>query len=229
MEPVAILGYHDGAAGQVETWFEQTSGDRIACFVYESGEPFSVDVAAENQRRVSRRTSFPVEGTFKGRPFIVTLEWANKLKSMGIRKVLPLTPENSVRKRQIQICQEQGFELVSAIHPSVLVLAEAIIAPGVWINAGSIIGYKAEIQSGVIINTGASLDHHNVLEICCQVDPGVTTAGNVTLRTCAHVHTGATLINRIEIGEGSIIGAGSVVLESIPPHSTAVGVPARVI
>jgi sugar O-acyltransferase (sialic acid O-acetyltransferase NeuD family) len=229
METVAVLGYHDGAAGQVETWFEQTTGYKIACFIHESGEPFHIDAAAENRRRISQRTDFPVEGTFKGRPFIVSLDWPNKLKEMRIRKVVPLTPQNAIRLRQLEICRQHGFEPLSAIHPSVQVLADAIIEPGVWINAGSIIGYKAEIRQGAIVNTGVQIDHHNVLEHCCQLDPGVVTAGNVTLRTCSHIHTGATIVNRVEIGEGAIIGAGAVVLENIPPYCTAVGVPARVI
>jgi len=36
-------------------------------------------------------------------------------------------------------------------------------------------------------------------------------------------------IGNIEIGEYSRIGAGSVVLKSVPPHCTAVGVPAKLV
>lgn len=43
------------------------------------------------------------------------------------------------------------------------------------------------------------------------------------------IGAGAKLLGNIEIGECAKIGAGSVVLSDIPPHSTAVGVPARVI
>lgn len=225
---VAILGFHDGNAGQIESWFEDVTGYRIGCFVLESAIPFRVDIKNENKRRVSQLTEFPNNGKFKGRPFLVSSNWINEIKKMGINKVLPLTPDNKERLRQINDCCAQGLELVSAIHPSVIILPEAKIAPGVWINAGCIIGYKAEISSGVIINTGAHIDHHNVLERCCQIDPGVVTAGFVTLRSCCHVHTGATIINRIEIGKNSIIGAGSVVIKNIPSNCTAVGVPARV-
>jgi serine O-acetyltransferase len=226
---VAVLGFQDGAAGQVETWFEEVTGFRIACFVHEAVKPLRIDPLAENKKRVSHRVEFPTPESFKGRRLITSLSWIEELKKMGIRKVLPLTPDNRARLRQIAQCRTHGLELVSAIHPTVTILAEARIEPGVWINANSLIGYKAEIASGVLINTGAQIDHHNVLESCCQVDPGVITAGFATLRACCHVHTGAVIINRVEIGADAIIGAGAVVLENIPPRCTAVGVPARVI
>ena len=226
---VAVIGFHDGSAGQIETWFEVATGYHIACFVHEAAEPFEVDVEAENKKRVSQRTEFPTRDTFKGRPFIVSMNWIEQLKELGIQKVLPLTPNNRDRLRQIEACHEHGLELVSAIHPTVTILPGATIEPGVWINAGSIIGYKVEIEAGVIINTGVQIDHHNVLRRCCQVDPGVITAGNVALHECCHVHTGAIIVNRIEIGEDAIIGAGAVVIDNIPPKCTAVGVPAKVI
>ena len=36
-------------------------------------------------------------------------------------------------------------------------------------------------------------------------------------------------MGNIEVGEGARIGAGSVVLSPVPPHTTAVGVPAKII
>ncbi|MCJ8330946.1 MAG: serine O-acetyltransferase [Lentisphaeria bacterium] len=43
------------------------------------------------------------------------------------------------------------------------------------------------------------------------------------------IGVGAKLLGNITVGEGSKIGAGSVVLNDIPPHSTAVGIPAKVV
>ena len=226
---VAVLGFHDGSAGQISTWFEAATGLHIACFVNAAAEPLMIDVELENRKRVSQRTEFPRLDSFKGRPLITSLKWLDKLQQWGITKVLPLTPNNRERLQQVEAALQAGLALVSAIHPTVTILSGATIAPGVWINAGSIIGYKSEIESGVLINTGVQIDHHNVLRRCCQVDPGVVTAGNVTLYECAHVHTGATIINRVEIGEDAIIGAGAVVIDNIPPKKTAVGVPAKVV
>jgi sugar O-acyltransferase (sialic acid O-acetyltransferase NeuD family) len=228
-DAVAILGFQDGTAGQVASWFEAATGYRIACFVQDASPPWSVDVDAQNAKRVTKRVEYPSADAFKGRPFIVSHDWADKLNEMKVTKVLPLTPDNATRLRQLEVCRARGFELVSAIHPSVRILDGATIDPGVWINAGALIGYKSEIGAGVSINSGVQIDHHNVIERCCQLDPGVVTAGYVTLRECSQVHTAAVIVNRIEIGKGSIIGAGAVVLENIPAACTAVGIPAKVI
>ena len=40
---------------------------------------------------------------------------------------------------------------------------------------------------------------------------------------------GAKVLGNIRIGKGAKIGAGSVVLEDVPPHTTVVGVPAKVV
>ena len=226
---IAVVGFFDGSAGQVETWFEEATGLDIACFVIDSDSFTEVDVEEENSRRVCKTTEFPQNGKFKGRPLIIASNWIEIVSGMGINKVLSLDPINQKRKGQIDLVRKNDMELVSAIHPSAIILPEAKIGDGVWINAGAIIGYKAEIGPGTLINTGVQLDHHNIVEECCQVDPGVVTAGNVVLRQCCQLHTGATVINRIIIGANTIVGAGAVIIEDVPPDCTVVGVPGKVI
>lgn len=225
----AILGFHEGNAGQISEWIEQATGLSVAAFVEDGDGPPLIDAVAENRKRVSQRMEYPAGGSFKGRPLIVARDWPRRLADMGIRKVLPVTADNRARLAAIARCREAGFELVSAIHPTATILDQARLEPGVWINARAVIGYKAEVFAGAVVNTGAQVDHHAFIEGGCRIDPGVIAAGHATVRRLAIVCTGAVLVNRVTIGEGAVVGAGAVVLHDVPAGCTAVGVPARVI
>ena len=50
-----------------------------------------------------------------------------------------------------------------------------------------------------------------------------------TLENNVVVGVSAVVLGAITIGEGAKIGGGAVVVKDVPPHSTAVGVPARVV
>ena len=43
------------------------------------------------------------------------------------------------------------------------------------------------------------------------------------------ISAGAKILGNIAVGEGAKVGAGSVVLEAVPPHTTVAGVPAKVV
>ncbi len=43
------------------------------------------------------------------------------------------------------------------------------------------------------------------------------------------ISAGAKILGNITVGEGAKVGAGSVVLENVPPHTTVAGVPAKVV
>ena len=54
-------------------------------------------------------------------------------------------------------------------------------------------------------------------------------AGSVIIGDNCWLGGSVTVCANVNIGEGSVIGAGSVVTRDIPPHSLAVGVPCRVL
>lgn len=53
--------------------------------------------------------------------------------------------------------------------------------------------------------------------------------GDVSIGKNVWIGEKATILPGVTIGEGSIIGANSVVTKNIPPYSIACGIPAKVI
>ena len=105
--------------------------------------------------------------------------------------------------------------------------------------------FSVDIHPAAHIGCGIMLDHATGIVIgeTAVVEDGVSMLHEVTLggtgkqkgdrhpkvRRNVLIGAGTKILGNIEIGEGARIGAGSVVLDNIPPHTTAVGVPARVI
>jgi len=50
-----------------------------------------------------------------------------------------------------------------------------------------------------------------------------------TIEDCVVITTGATVLGPVTVGHNSRIGAGSVVIHAVPPNSTVVGIPGRVV
>jgi serine O-acetyltransferase len=97
----------------------------------------------------------------------------------------------------------------------------------------------ARIGCGVMIDhgTGVVIGETAVVEDDVSLLHGVTLGGTGTqtgdrhpkVRRGVMIGAGASILGNTEIGEYSRIGAGSVVLKPVPPRSTAVGVPARIV
>ncbi|MCR5085460.1 MAG: serine O-acetyltransferase [Succinivibrionaceae bacterium] len=97
----------------------------------------------------------------------------------------------------------------------------------------------AEIGSGIMLDHAAGI----VVGETCRIADNVSILQGVTLggtgKECGDRHpklgagvmvgAGARVLGNITVGEGAKIGAGSVVLEDVPPHTTVVGVPAHVV
>jgi len=122
-----------------------------------------------------------------------------------------------------------SFPAINAIHPSAIISPRVLKGHGNFIGPGAIINTDTQIGNHTIINTGATIDHDNIICDFAQISPGCNLAGNVRVEEGALLGIGAVVIPGITIGAQAVVGAGAVVIHDIPPYSTAVGVPARVI
>jgi serine O-acetyltransferase len=101
------------------------------------------------------------------------------------------------------------------IHPGALLGRRLFIdhATGVVIGETAIVGSDVTIYQGVTLG-GTGKGHGKRHPTVCD---GVFIGNN------------ANILGNITVGENSRVGAGSVVLDDVPPNSTVVGVPAHIV
>ena len=102
------------------------------------------------------------------------------------------------------------------IHPGCKIGRRVFIDHG----SGVVIGETAVIEDDVLIYQQVTLGG-------VSLEQGIKR--HPTIKNKAVVGAGAKVLGDIEIGENSRIGANSVVIRPVPPNSTAIGIPARVI
>lgn len=122
-----------------------------------------------------------------------------------------------------------SLNLFTTIHPS------AIIASDVEIDRGTVIMPRVTVISGCrigkgcILNTASSLDHDCIMEDWSSIAPGTTTGGNVHIGTRSFLGLGSNIIQKIKIGDDTVIGAGSLVITNIPDRVVAYGSPCQAV
>ncbi|CAK9886971.1 MAG: Serine acetyltransferase [Candidatus Erwinia impunctatus] len=107
------------------------------------------------------------------------------------------------------------------------------------------VSFAVDIHPAARIGHGIMLDHATGIVVgeTAVIENDVSILQSVTLggtgKTCGDRHpkiregvmigAGAKILGNIEVGQGAKIGAGSVVLQEVPPHTTVAGVPARIV
>ena len=114
-----------------------------------------------------------------------------------------------------------------------------------WISQRAARKTGIEIHPGAVIGKGLFIDHGSgviigetaVLGDNVTLYQGVTLGGtgkekgkrHPTLEDNVMVSAGAKILGSFTVGKNSKIGAGSVVIEEVPPNCTVVGVPGRIV
>ena len=104
---------------------------------------------------------------------------------------------------------------------------------------------QVDIHPAAHIGRGVMFDHATGIVVgeTCVIEDEVSILQSVTLggtgkesgdrhpkiRAGVLIGAGAKILGNIEVGTGAKVGAGSVVLEAVAPHTTVAGVPAKVV
>lgn len=108
----------------------------------------------------------------------------------------------------------------------------------IWNN--SVIDYGCHIGNRVRIHNNVYVAQHTTIEDDVFLAPGVIIANDPhpictlcmkgpTIKKGARIGVNVTLMSHITIGEHALVGAGSTVVEDVPPKAVVIGNPGKVI
>lgn len=108
------------------------------------------------------------------------------------------------------------------------------IGPFVEIQAGCIIGKKSRISSHTFICSGVTIGEncfiaHGVVFVNDKFNEGRAewTLEETNIGNNVRIGSNATILS-VNIGDGAIIGAGSVVTKDVPPNAIVYGNPGKI-
>ena len=117
------------------------------------------------------------------------------------------------------------FEFINAIHPSVVIGKDVQLGFGVVMMAGVIVNPLSKIGNFTFFATGCQVEHDCIIEDYASVSAGSVMGGYVTVGKFSAITLGVTILDRVKIGENSVIGSGSLVLKDVADNVLAYGNP----
>ena len=116
-----------------------------------------------------------------------------------------------------------------AIHPKSILDPTVELGYGTVVMAGVVINSSVIVGNHCILNTSCSIDHDCILSDFVHVSPQATLCGGIQIGEGSQVGAGAVILPNIKIGKWCVIGAGAVITKNIPDGVTVVGNPGRVL
>lgn len=151
----------------------------------------------------------------------------------------------AVDKYSTPLLYLKGFQALQAYRISHWLWCQGRSELAIYLQNQISIVFGVDIHPAATIGFGIMLDHATGIVIgeTTVIENDVSILQSVTLggtgKTCGDRHpkiregvmigAGAKVLGNIEVGVGAKIGAGSVVLEAVPAHTTVAGVPARIV
>ena len=146
-----------------------------------------------------------------------------------------LVVENDSRNSAIPLLDKRTVN--ARIEPGAILREQVEIGDNAVIMMGAILNIGAVVGAGTMIDMGAVLGGRAMVGKRCHIGAGAVLAGvveppsatPVVVEDNVLIGANAVVIEGVRIGEGSVVAAGSVVIEDVAPGMVVAGVPARVV
>jgi len=247
-------GSKDAAAGADPIWRQiRTEADAIiaaepelASFVYANVLNHEKLEEAVAHRIATRLEHYDVPGDLIRHSFAEVLAAEPQLSGIFRDDIAAVYERDPACTRMIEpLLYFKGFQAIEAHRLAHWLYGQGRRDFAFYLQSTASVVFQTDIHPAVPMGRGVFLDHATSLVVggTAVIEDEVSILQDVTLggtgketgdrhpkiRRGVLIGAGAKILGNIEIGEGSHVGAGSVVLKPVPPGSTVAGVPARVI
>lgn len=136
--------------------------------------------------------------------------------------------DNRVRRARFEWLRAAGWRLPAVLDPSAVVADPRAPGAGSYVGPQAVLNPGASIGAAVIVNSGAIVEHDCVVADGVHLAPRTVLGGHARVGEQSFIGMGSIVRDRAEVGARVMLGAGSLVLRSLPADCIAWGVPARV-
>lgn len=123
-----------------------------------------------------------------------------------------------------------GFGEGASIYDNSYVFGNVRVGPRTWVGPYTILDGSAglEIGANCSISAGVQIYTHDSVKWAVSGGKSAYEYAPVKIGDRCYIGPNTIITKGVTIGEGSIVGAASIVREDIPPHSKAWGSPCKV-
>lgn len=151
-----------------------------------------------------------------------------RCRQLGPHEAILAIGDNATRRRlAAELADVADLTWCIATHPAASVDPTVRLGPGTVVFAGAVVQPDAVIGNHVIVNTAASVDHDCVLADFVHVGPGSHLAGQVRVGEGSLLGIGSIVLPAGSVGAWAVVGAGATVTKAVLDGWSVVGTPAR--
>ena len=122
-----------------------------------------------------------------------------------------------------------GFNIPNVISNDAYVDPSAHLGKGNLICTFGFVGPECVVGNNNILNTHSNFEHESVIEDHAHLAPSTTIGGRCCIGTKVFVGSGSIILPKVELPNDTIIGANSLVRNSLKMSGTYVGSPVRLL
>jgi len=141
--------------------------------------------------------------------------------------LISVTRDKNLRQELINYLEQHSLPRTTYIHPSAVVDQHAIIEDGVFIGPFASVFNRARVCKDCIVGPYSMISHNSTLGQGSIMHPGAMIAGSTVVGQYCLLGIRSTIIDKLEICNNVVIGAGSLINKNILEPGNYVGSPAR--